>query len=139
LRFSPKEVFDLGYVKEVIDKILKIQNRFYPETKEYYSMGEGRVSLLRVVGVDGETVLLRCNKGRIEYAQGDETPVHIFRCSSDTFLSVLSGDEDLREAVTKGHFLIESASTGSIDLVEAEKWSKAFDRLKGLIRKYVGL
>ena len=127
-----------GYVKDLIDKLLSIQARFYPEAEEYFSMGEGKVSLLRVVGVDGESVLLRCSKGRIEYAQGSETPEDIFRCTPDTFLDVLSGDEDLREAITKGHFLIESAKTGSVDLVECEKWAKAFSRMKGLIRKYVG-
>jgi len=129
----------MPYVREIIDKFLSLQSRFYPEAEEYFSMGEGNVSLLRVVGVDGESVLLKCEGSRIEYAQGNETPIHILRCTCDTFLNVLSGDEDLREAITKGHFLIESASTGSIDLVEAEKWSRAFERLKGLIRKYVGL
>ncbi len=129
----------MGYVKAIIDKLLSLQARFYPEAKEYYAMGEGKVSLLRVVGVDGETVLLKCQGGRIQYAQGNETPVHIFRCTSDTFLDILSGDEDLREAITKGHLIIEDASTGTIDLVEAERWSKAFERLRGLVKKYVGV
>ena len=128
-----------GYVKDFIEKLLSIQARFYPEAEEYFSMGEGKVSLLRVVGVDGETVLLKCNRGRIEYAKETETPEDIFRCTSDTFLNVLSGDEDLREAITRRHFLIESAKTGTIDLVECQKWAKAFERLKGLIRKYVGV
>ena len=127
----------MPYVKTLIDKLLSIQERFYPEAKEYLNMGEGKVSLLRVVGVDGETVLLKCHGGRIQYAQGNETPLHVFRCTSDTFLDILSGDEDLREAITKGHFLIESASTGTIDLVEMERWSRAFERLRGLVTKYV--
>lgn len=129
----------MPYVREIIDKFLSLQSRFYPEAEEYFSMGEGKVSLLRVVGVDGESVLLKCDGSSIKYANGKETPIHIFMCTCDTFLNVLSGDEDLREAITKGHFLIESASTGSIDLVEAEKWSRAFERLKGLIKKYVGV
>ncbi len=127
----------MGYVKDIIDKILRLQDRFYPEAKEYYRIGEGKVSLLRVIGIDGESVLLKCEGGRIKYAQGNETPIHIFRCTTDTFLNLLSGDEDLREAITKGHFIIENASTGTIDLVEMEKWSRAFNRLKGLVMKYV--
>jgi len=126
-----------GYVKDIVDKLLSLQNRFYPEAKEYYRLGEGKVSLLRVVGVDGETVLLRCRRGRIEYAQGDETPIHIFRMSTDTFLSIISGEEDLREAITKGHFIIENAATGTVDLVELERWAKAFERLKGLVTRFV--
>lgn len=129
----------MGYVKAIIDKLLSIQDRFYPDTREYLAMGEGKVSLLRVVGVDGESVLLKVEGGRIKYAQGNETPVHIFRCTTDTFLDLISGEVDLREAMTKGHFIIENASTGTIDLVEMEKWAKAFERLRRVLRKYVGV
>lgn len=127
-----------SYAKELIDKLLSIQAHFYPEAEEYFSIGEGKESLLRVVGVDGESVLLRCSRGRIECAQGSETSVNTFRCTPDTFLDVPSGEEDLREATIKGHFLTESAKTGSVDLVECKKRAKAFSRMKGLIRKYVG-
>ncbi|MEM1710354.1 MAG: hypothetical protein QW820_05645 [Sulfolobales archaeon] len=128
----------MGYVKKIIDKLLALQDRFYPEVYEYYKMGEGRVSLLRVVGIDGESVLLKVEGGRIKYARGDETPIHIFKTSVDTFLDIVSGDEDLRDAMTKGHFIIENASTGTIDLVEMERWAKAFSRLRGLVTKYMG-
>ncbi|MEM1750721.1 MAG: hypothetical protein QW088_07385 [Desulfurococcaceae archaeon] len=128
----------MGYVKKIIDKLLALQDRFYPEVSEYYRIGEGRVSLLRVVGVDGDSVLLKVEGGRIKYARGDETPIHIFKTSVDTFLDIVSGDEDLRDAITKGHFIIENASTGTIDLVEMQKWCSAFSRLKGLVMKYLG-
>ena len=128
-------------MKDIIDRFLKLQNRFYPDAEEYFTMGAGNVSLLRVVGVDGESVLLKCTSDgrRIEYAQGDEAPVHIFRCTADTFLDVLSGDENLREAVTKGHFVIEAASNGHIDLIECEKWARAFGGFQGILRKYLGV
>ena len=129
----------MGYVREIIDKILHLQSRFYPEVEEYFLMGAGNVSLLRVVGIDGESVLLKCDGSRITYAQGDESPKHILRCTSDTFLSILSVDETLREAVTKGHFIIESASNGNIELVECEKWARAFGNFQGILRKYLGV
>ncbi|MEM1522281.1 MAG: hypothetical protein QXU69_04605 [Thermofilaceae archaeon] len=128
----------MGYVKKIIDKLLALQDRFYPEVYEYYRMGEGRVSLLRVVGIDGESVLLKVEGGRVKYARGDEAPVHIFKTSIDTFLDIISGDEDLRDAITLGHFVIENASTGEIDLVEMERWASAFSRLKRIVMKYVG-
>jgi hypothetical protein len=128
----------MGYVKDIVDRLLRLQDRFYPEVAEYYKIGEGKVSLLRVVGVDGEGVLLKVEGGRIRYAGDDERPVHIFRMSTDTFLSLISGEEGLREAMTKGHFLIEDASTGSVDVVELERWAKAFERLGSLVRRLVG-
>lgn len=125
--------------KDIIDRFLRLQDRLYPEAEEYFKMGEGRVSLLRIRGLDGGSILLKCENKRIKYAQGNETPVHIFTCSPDTFLNILTpGVGTLREAITKNHFMIEDVSTGNIDLVEAQKWSVAFSRLKGLIRKYVG-
>jgi hypothetical protein len=125
-----------SYVRRIIDKLLAIQDRFYPETKEYYRMGSGKVALVRIVGIDGDSVLLKCDGYRITYASEDDQPVHIFRMTVDTFLNILSGEEDLREAIAKGHFVIENASTGTVDIVELEKWAKAFERLRGLILKY---
>jgi len=127
-----------SFKRKLLELLLRLQNKFYPEVEEYASNINERVSLLRVVGIDGESLLLKYHNGRISYAKGNETPVHIFRTTIDTFLDVLSGDEDLRESITKGHFVIENASTGSIDLVECEKWARAFNNLKGIIRKYFG-
>ncbi|MEM3994906.1 MAG: hypothetical protein QXW40_05910 [Thermofilum sp.] len=127
----------MGYVKMIIDKLLALQDKLYPEAVEYYKAGEGKVSLLRVVGVDGESVMLKVEGGRIKYARGDETPVHIFKTSVDTFLDLISGEEDLRDAITKGHFVIENASTGTIDLVEMQKWASAFSKLKKLITRFM--
>lgn len=127
----------MGYVKKIIDKLLAIQDKFYPEVAEYYKMGEGKVSLLKVIGVDGETVMLKVEGGRIKYAGENEKPIHVFKCTVDTFLDLISGEEDLRDAITKGHFVIESTTTGTIDLVEMQKWASAFSRLKGLINRYI--
>lgn len=128
----------MGHVKKIIDRFLKIQNSFYPEVKEYATQVKQRVSMLRVVGLDGESILLKFNNGRLHYASENEIPVHVFRTTVDTFLDILAGDQELREAITKDKFVIEDASTGSIDLVECEKWAKAFNNLKGMIRKYLG-
>ncbi len=123
----------MGYVKKIIDKLLSIQDKFYSEAAEYYKIGEGKKALLRVVGVGGDSVLLKVEGGRITYARGDETPMHIIKCSIDTFLSILSGEEDLRDAMTMGHLVIENSSTSTIDIVEMERWSSAFNRLRNII------
>lgn len=125
----------MSYVRKIVDKLLSLQDRFYPEVEEYYRVGEGRVALLRVVGVGGDSVLLKCEGGRIRYAGGSESPLHVLRCSVDTFLDIVSGDEDLREAMTRGHLVIEDASTGTVDLVEMYKWARAFERLRGIVRR----
>jgi len=116
-----------------------LQEKFFsnPSAKRVYKEGEGNVSLLRIVGSGGQDFLLKAQGGRIKYAEEGDTPKHIFRTSEDTFLNILSGEETIREAITKGHFTIEDAETKEIDLVEMEKWSDTFSRLRGLIRKVI--
>lgn len=130
---------DLGQYTDIMNRLLSIQDRFYPDVQEYFTIGEGKVSLLKVVGIDGESMLLKVKGNRIVYASENDVPIDVFRCTSDTFLNILAGDESLREAITKGHFLIESARTGNVDLVECQKWSKAFERLGNVVKKFVGI
>lgn len=122
----------MSYIKQIIDKLITIQDKFYPYAEEYFKEGEGKVSLVKIVGIDGESVMLKVKGGRIQYASDNDIPIHVFKCSIDTFLDLITGEEDLREAITKGHFVIEHASTGTIDLVELEKWAKAFSKLKNV-------
>lgn len=125
----------MGLVKHLIDKILSMQERFYPDVWPYLRQGKGNVALLRVLGEKGDNVLLKCDGSRLMYASGDEGAKHVFTCTIDTFLSILSGEETMREAITKRHFAIEDAASGEIDLVEVEKFSKGFERLRYLLKK----
>lgn len=123
----------MGYIKNLMDKLISLQERIRPDLEEYVQEGKGRVALLRIVGMDGETLLLKEENGRMKYAEKGEKAVHIFRCSSDTFLDLLAGDSTVRKEATLGHFTIEDAESGEINLIELEKWSKAFARMKGLL------
>ena len=128
----------MGLVKKLIDKIFAIQDKLYPDVWPYLRQGKGKVGLLRVIGEGGDSILLKCDGSKLAYAEGNEEVAHIFTTSIDTFLSILSGEESLREAITKRHFAIERAQSGEIDLVEVERWSRTFQRLRYLLRK-VGL
>lgn len=125
----------MGFVNAIIDKFIRLQDKFYQEAEEYITNGEGKVSLLRVVGIDGETVLLKVEGHTIKRASENDVPEDIFRCTSDTFLDIISGDLSMRKAITRGHFTIENAHTKAIDMIEMQKWSTAFDRLSSLVVK----
>ncbi len=127
----------MGNVKKIVDKLLQLQDRFYKEAEEFYQEGKGRVSMLKVVGIDGETLKLKCDGQRIVYAEGNEEPVHVLKCTMDCFLDVVSGDLSLREAITKGNFVIETASDGNINLIECEKWAKSFRAMSAIVAKVV--
>jgi len=129
-----------SYLKGLLDKLLSLQKKFLsnPSGKMAYKEGKGNVGYLRITGSGGDDFLLKAENRGIKYADEGEEPDHIFTTSEDTFLNILSGEEGIREAVTKGHFTIEDAETQEIDVVEMEKWSKTFNRLRGLIRKVMG-
>lgn len=124
----------MGYIKNLMDKVIALQTKFRPDMEEYYQEAKTRTALLRIVGLDGETLVLTVNNGRISYGDPNDKPVHVFRCSSDTFLDLLSGETTVRKEATLGHFTIEDANSGEINIVELEKWSKAFDRMRGLLK-----
>lgn len=124
-------------VKKIVDKLLNLQDRFFSEAQELYEEGEGRVSLLQVVGLDGDNLKLKVEGQKIVYANDADVPVHILKCSVDCFLDIVSGDLSLREAITKGYFVIESANNGTINLVECEKWARAFKAFNHIIGKVI--
>jgi len=116
-----------------------MQEKFYPDVWPYLHQGRGNVALLRVIGEKGDTLMLKCNGSKLMYADGNEKVKHIFTCTVDTFLNLLSGEETMREAVTKRHFAIEDAESGEIDIVEIEKFSRAFERLRYLLKKILAI
>ena len=125
----------MGYIKGLVDKLIGLHKQFYPDLEEYIKEGKGNVALLRVVGMSGETLMLKEENGKLKYAEASDKPVHVFRCSEDTFLDILANDTTVRKEATLGHFTIEDAKSGEINLIEIEKWSKAFERMRGLLLK----
>lgn len=130
----------MTFVREVVERLIRLQDKIAPSAEDLIAEQEGRCSVLRVVGTkERENLLLKIQNGRISFAQPRTQPYHVFKCTKDTFLNLLTGDETVREAVTKKHFVVEDATTGTIDLVECEKLSKAFTRLGGLLRQVLGV
>jgi putative sterol carrier protein len=123
----------MGHANNIISKLLNVQDKFIDDAQEYIESGKDKVSMLKIVGIDDEVILLKVQNQRIVRASEEDNPTEIFKCTIDTFLDVVSGDIQLREAITKGHFTIENATTRQIDLVECEKWSKAFEKLHSLV------
>lgn len=128
-------MIELGDYKEIIDLVIRLQDKFTTDLEEYMQEGEGRIALLRVIGSGGENILLKEEGGRIKYALESDKPVHIFKCSEDTFLDILDNKTTVRQEWNLGHFTIEDAKSGEVNMTEIFKWSRAFDRMKGLLKE----
>lgn len=94
-----------------------------------------RTSILKVLGLDGETLTLKFANDVLAYATKFDKAEHVFKCSEDTFLNLLVKQENIRTAATLGHFTVENAADGLINLVELEKWAKFFDNISDAIIK----
>jgi len=124
--------------RRILDKLLSLQESVYRdhEVNEEAKKAEGRVSVLVVKDVlCGDRIPLKIVKGRVKLAsrEDEKLAVHIFETDGDCFLDVLSGEMDLRAAATLGRFKIMDAETEEINIVEIEKFSRAFERLRRLV------
>jgi len=131
----------MGRYKRIIEKLIALQNKFFLDAKPYYEQGKDKVALLRVVGLEGETLLLKCDGDRILYADGDQSPTEVFECSEDTFIDLVAEPtaENFTDKVTLGHFCIRNGKTGEISIVEIEKWKRGFERLGRVAKHLVGV
>jgi len=130
-----------SWVKRLLDRLIKLQDRYYPvieEIRQEEGDIEGRCSILTVRGPKGGSYKLMVKNGRIAWADDSVKPIHHLVTSEDTLLDLLTGECSFREAVDKSWIAIRSTETGTLDVVEMEKWSRAFSRFEHLIRKFIG-
>lgn len=123
----------LGYIRNLLDFIMRMQSKYRPDLEQYYQEGRGRIAMLKICGSSGETLLLKEGGGAINYASPGEKAADVFQCSEDTFLDILAAAIGgkakgvLREKWNNNHFVIMNAETGEADVVQIEKWARAFD------------
>jgi len=134
----------MGYIKSLLDFIMKMQSKYRKDLDSYYQNGHGRVALLRIVGSTGENLLLKEDGGSLKYADAGDKAVDVFQCSEDTFIDILAAAIGgrakgvLREKWNNNHFVIMNAETGEADIVQIEKWARGFD-LWGNLLSMAGL
>lgn len=129
----------IGYIRNLVDFIMKMQAKFRPDLAQFYEEGHERVARLNILGTTGETLLLKEHNGSMMYAQPGDKAVDIFQCSEDTFLDILTAAIGghakgvLRQKWGNNNFRILNAETGETDIVQIEKWARAFDTWGNLL------
>jgi hypothetical protein len=129
----------MGYIKNLVDFIIRMQDKYRKDLESCYQEGRGRVAQLRILGTTGEGLLLKEDGGTIRYADQNDQAVDVFQCSEDTFLDILAAAITgkakgvLRQKWNNNHFVIMNAGTGEVDIVQIEKWARGFDTWGGLL------
>ena len=124
-------------VEDIINGLLRLQDKIIGDkpvdrwVKDRVVENIGNVASLRVFDEEGETVVtLKLDKD-LRIRKTNERPKHVITMHIDTFIDLLSGDLDFRQAYVNGLVDFE----GENYHVHAMMWARAFERIRGWLIK----
>lgn len=125
----------LDEIKEVIEGLLRLQDKILARERDWIveeaKENVGNVAQIEIYNVFGTYAeRLKLDNG-YRIVKTTEPPKHVIRVHIDTFIDLLTGDLDFKDAYAKG--LVEFK--GENYHLHAIKWAKGFER----IRKYLRL
>lgn len=125
----------LDEIKEVIEGLLRLQDKILARERDWIveeaKENVGNVAQIEIYNVFGTYAeRLKLDNG-YRIVKTTEPPKHVIRVHIDTFIDLLTGDLDFKDAYAKG--LVEFK--GENYHLHAIKWAKGFER----IRKYLKL
>lgn len=122
-------------IKEVIEGLLRLQDKILARERDWIveeaKENVGNVAQIEIYNVFGTYAeRLKLDNG-YRIVKTTEPPKHVIRVHIDTFIDLLTGDLDFKDAYAKG--LVDFK--GENYHLHAIKWAKGFER----IRKYLRL
>ena len=124
-------------VEDIINGLLRLQDKILGDkpvdrwVKDRVVENVGNVALLRVFDEEGETeVTLKLDRD-LRIRKTKEKPKHVITMHIDTFIDLLSGDLDFRQAYVNG--LIDFQ--GEDYHLHCLMWARAFERIRGWLIK----
>jgi len=125
-------------VEDIINGLLRLQDKIIGDkpvdrwVKDRVVENIGNVASLRVFDEEGETVVtLKLDKD-LRIRKTNEKPKHVITMHIDTFLDLLSGDLDFKDAYVNG--LIDFQ--GENYHLHCLLWAKSFKRLRSVLKRY---
>ena len=124
-------------VEDIINGLLRLQDKILGDkpvdrwVKDRVVENVGNVALLRVFDEEGETeVTLKLDRD-LRIRKTKEKPKHVITMHIDTFIDLLSGDLDFRQAYVNGLVDFE----GENYHLHCLMWARAFERIRGWLIK----
>jgi len=125
-------------VEDIINGLLRLQNLVVgPNPVDEWVLEKakeniGNIAMLRVYDDNGVSEITLKLTEDLKIVRTNEKPKHIITMHLDTFLDLLSGDLDFRDAYVNGLLDFQ----GEAYHVHALLWSKAFERLRWVLKRY---
>jgi len=124
-------------VEDIINGLLRLQDKILGDkpidrwVKDRVVENVGNVASLRVFDEEGETeVTLKLDRD-LRIRKTKEKPKHVITMHIDTFIDLLGGDLDFRQAYVNGLVDFE----GENYHVHCMLWARAFERIRGWLIK----
>jgi len=124
-------------VEDIINGLLRLQDKILGDkpvdrwVKDRVVENIGNVASLRVFDEEGETeVTLKLDRD-LRIRKTEDKPKHVITMHIDTFIDLLSGGLDFRQAYVNGLVDFE----GENYHVHAMMWARAFERIRGWLIK----
>ena len=124
-------------VEDIINGLLRLQDKILGDkpvdrwVKDRVVENIGNVASLRVFDEEGETVVTLKLDRDLRIRKTNEKPKHVITMHIDTFIDLLTGDLDFRQAYVNGLVDFE----GENYHVHAMMWARAFERIRGWLIK----
>ena len=125
-------------VEDIINGLLRLQSLVVgPNPVDEWVLEKakenvGNIAMLRVYDDNGVSEITLKLTEDLKIVKTNERPKHVITMHLDTFLDLLSGDLDFRDAYVNGLLDFQGESYH----VHALLWSKAFERLRSVLKRY---
>ena len=127
----------MSEVEKLINGLLRLQDKLVRENddpwiKERIDENVGNVAMLAIYDDEGITKVTLKLDSDMKIRKTNEEPKHVITMHVDTFLDLLSGNLDFRDAYLKGWLDFQGEDYHYHCLM----WAKSFEGLRGKLRKY---
>jgi len=125
-------------VEDIINGLLRLQNLVVgPKPVDEWVLKKakenvGNIAMIRVYDEEGVSEVTLKLTEDLKIVKTNEKPKHVITMHIDVFLDLLDGDLDFRDAYVNGLLDFQ----GENYHVHALLWSKAFERLRGVLKRY---
>ena len=128
----------MSEVEDIINGLLRLQNLVVgPKPVDEWVLKKakenvGNIAMIRVYDEEGVSEVTLKLTEDLKIVKTNEKPKHVITMHIDVFLDLLDGDLDFRDAYVNGLLDFQ----GENYHVHALLWSKAFERLRGVLKRY---
>ena len=128
----------MSEVGDIINGLLRLQNLVVgPKPVDEWVLEKakenvGNIAMIRVYDEEGVSEVTLKLTEDLKIVKTNENPKHVITMHINTFIDLLTGDLDFRDAYVNGLLDFQ----GENYHVHCMLWAKSFERLRGILKRY---